>query len=67
MIIGDVELELEQILLEKSDIQEMLSKMESICINHEEDKARLHDEIKKVSYSPLFKLLIKILLKIKKN
>ncbi|XP_043473527.1 rootletin isoform X3 [Leptopilina heterotoma] len=46
---GDVELELEQILLEKSDIQEMLSKMESICVNHEEDKARLQDEIKKLN------------------
>ena len=43
-----MELELEQILLEKSDVQEMLAKMESVCINHEEDKARLQDEIKKV-------------------
>lgn len=44
----DIELELERVLLEKADVQDDLMKLESICANHESDKARLHDEVKKV-------------------
>jgi len=41
-------LELERILLEKSDVQEILIKMEAMCSNHEQDKHRLQEELKKV-------------------
>jgi len=41
-------LELERILLEKSDVQEILIKMEAMCSNHEQDKQRLQEELKKV-------------------
>lgn len=47
--LGDLELELERILLEKSDIQEILMKMEAMCSNHEQDKQRLQEELKKVT------------------
>lgn len=47
-ILGDVELELEHVLLEKSDIKEVLLKLESVCSNHEQDKQRLQEELKKV-------------------
>lgn len=46
--LGDLELELERILLEKSDVQEILMKMEAMCSNHEQDKQRLQEELKKV-------------------
>lgn len=46
--LGDLELELERILLEKSDIQEILIKLEAICSNHEQDKQKLQEELKKV-------------------
>ncbi|XP_012287068.1 rootletin isoform X2 [Orussus abietinus] len=45
---GDSDLELERILLEKSDIQEVLVKVEAVCANHEHDKQRLQEELKKV-------------------
>lgn len=48
LILGDLELELERVLLEKSDVQDMLMKMEAICSNHEQDKQRLQEELKKV-------------------
>lgn len=44
---GDLELELERILLEKSDVQEDIMKMEAICNNHEKDIQRLQDELKR--------------------
>lgn len=47
--LGDLELELERVLLEKSDVQEILMKMEAMCSNHEEDKQRLQEELKKVT------------------
>lgn len=46
--IGDLELELERILLEKSDVQETLVKLETVCSSLEQDKKRLQDEVKKV-------------------
>lgn len=46
--LGDLELELERILLEKSDVQEILMKIEAMCSNHEQDKHRLQEELKKV-------------------
>jgi hypothetical protein len=46
--IGDLELELERILLEKSDVQETLAKLEAVCSSLEQDKKRLQDEVKKV-------------------
>jgi hypothetical protein len=48
---GDVELELERILLEKSDVQETLTKLETVCSRLEQDKKRLQDEVKKVKTS----------------
>lgn len=45
---GDLELELERILLEKSDVQEILIKLEAMCSNHEQDKQKLQEELKKV-------------------
>ena len=48
MTIGELELELERILLEKSDVQETLVKLETVCSSLEHDKKRLKDEIKKV-------------------
>lgn len=46
---GDLELELERILLEKSDVQEILIKLEAMCSNHEHDKHKLQEELKRVS------------------
>lgn len=46
--LGDLELELERILLEKSDVQEILIKLEAMCSNHEQDKQKLQEELKKV-------------------
>jgi len=46
--LGNLELELERILLEKSDVQEILIKMEAMCSNYEQDKQRLQEELKKV-------------------
>lgn len=43
-------MELERILLEKSDVQEILIKLETMCSNHEQDKHRLQDELKKVIF-----------------
>lgn len=42
-------MELERILLEKSDVQEILMKMEARCSNYEQDKQRLQEELKKVT------------------
>lgn len=42
-------MELERILLEKSDVQEVLMKMEAMCSNHEQDKQRLQEELKRVT------------------
>lgn len=49
--LGDLELELERILLEKSDVQEILMKVEAMCSNYEQDKQRLQDDLKKVTRS----------------
>lgn len=49
--LGDLELELERILLEKSDVQEILMKMEAMCSNHEQDKQRVQEELKKVTFN----------------
>jgi septation ring formation regulator EzrA len=53
---GDLELELERILLEKSDVQEALSKLETVCSSVDQDKRRLQDEIKKVKLTYLLSL-----------
>jgi rootletin len=45
---GDLELDLERVLLEKSDVQETLSKLETVCSSLDQDKRRLQDEVKKV-------------------
>lgn len=42
-------MELERTLLEKSDVQEVLMKMEAMCSNHEQDKQRLQEEVKRVT------------------
>lgn len=42
-------MEFERILLEKSDVQEILLKMEAMCSNHEQDKQRLQEELRKVT------------------
>lgn len=47
--LGDLELELERILLEKSDVQEILMKVEAMCSNYEQDKQRLQEDLKKVT------------------
>jgi len=54
VMIGDLELELERILLEKSDVQETLAKLETVCSSLEQDKKKLQDEVKKVSFSLFF-------------
>ena len=46
---GDLELDLERVLLEKSDLEELLSKIQTVCLNHEQDLARFQDELKKVN------------------
>lgn len=53
---GDLELELERVLLEKSDVQEVLMKLETVCSNHEQEKQRLQEELKKVKFN---KILLK--------
>jgi hypothetical protein len=50
---GDLELDLERILLEKSDVQETLSKLEMVCSGLDQDKKRLQDEVKKVKLAYL--------------
>jgi len=47
-ILDDLELELERILLEKSDVQNILLNMERMCSNYEEEKEKLQEELKKV-------------------
>lgn len=42
-------MELERVFLEKSDVQEILMKLEAMCSNHEQDKQRLQEELKKVT------------------
>lgn len=44
-------MELERILLEKSDVQEILMKVEAMCSNYEQDKQRLQEDLKKVTRS----------------
>lgn len=53
--LGDLELELERILLEKSDVQEILMKVEAMCSNYEQDKQRLQEDLKKVTRSCIIK------------
>lgn len=40
---------MERVLLEKSDVQEVLMKLETVCSNHEHEKHRLQEELKKVT------------------
>lgn len=49
--IDDLELELKRILLEKSDMQDILMKIEAACFSHEQDKQKLQEELKKVTSS----------------
>lgn len=36
-------------MLEKSDVQEILMKVETMCSNYEQDKQRLQEDLKKVT------------------
>lgn len=56
--LGDLELELERVLLEKSDVQEVLMKLETVCNNHEQEKQRLQDELKKVTFPKVLLIFI---------
>uniref|UniRef100_A0ABD2WUT6 Rootletin-like coiled-coil domain-containing protein n=1 Tax=Trichogramma kaykai TaxID=54128 RepID=A0ABD2WUT6_9HYME len=44
---ADIELELERVVLDKSDLQELMSKLQAVCLSHEENLARLQEELKK--------------------
>ena len=41
-------MELEQCLLDKSDVQQSLVKLESVCNSLDQDKRRLQEELRKV-------------------
>jgi hypothetical protein len=47
-ITATLEMELEQALLEKSDVHETLMKLDNINKSHVQDKVRQQDDIKKV-------------------
>jgi rootletin len=53
-ITATLEMELEQALLEKSDVHETLMKLDNINKSHVQDKVRQQDDIKKVKI-PFFK------------
>lgn len=46
-------MELERILLEKTEMQEIVLNMERICSNYEQDKERLQEELKRVRAVPI--------------
>jgi rootletin len=46
---GDLEMELERMLLDKSDLQELLSKVQAVGLGHEQDITRLQEEMKKLN------------------
>lgn len=46
---AELELDLERIILDKSELEEMLEKLQSICMSHEQDNARLQDELRRVN------------------
>lgn len=53
-----MELELERVLLEKSDLQEVLMKLETVCSNHEQEKQQLQEELKKVIFYEILSMFI---------
>lgn len=50
---GSLELDFERVILEKSDLQEILAKVETVCLTHEKDKDKLIEDLKKVSLNLL--------------
>lgn len=46
---GEVELELERVLLERSDVHDSMAKAESATAALENDKKRLMDDVRRVS------------------
>jgi hypothetical protein len=52
-ITATLEMELEQALLEKSDVHETLMKLDNINKSHVQDKLRQQDDIKKVKFPPV--------------
>lgn len=53
-----MELELERVLLEKSDLQEVLMKLETVCSNNEQEKQQLQEELKKVIFYKILSMFI---------
>lgn len=53
-----MELELERVLLEKSDLQEVLMKLETVCSNNEQEKQQLQEELKKVIFYEILSMFI---------
>jgi len=45
---GELEIELEKVLMERSDFQETLLKTENLALSLEADKRHLQDDLKKV-------------------
>lgn len=52
--VGEVELELERVLLERSDVHESLAKAESLAASFEQDKRKLMEDLKKVNNPYMF-------------
>lgn len=50
-------MELERILLEKSDVQEILMRTEAMSSNHEQDKQSLQEELRKVMFNAIINIL----------
>lgn len=48
ILAGEVELELERVLLERSDVHESLSKTENLVASLEQDKKRMLDDARRV-------------------
>lgn len=49
---------MERVLLEKSDLQEVLMKLETVCSNHEQEKQQLQEELKKVIFYEILSMFI---------
>ena len=47
--LGDLEIELERTLMERSDLQDLVEKLEAAVRNLESDKKKLHEDVKYVS------------------
>lgn len=49
---------MERVLLEKSDLQEVLMKLETVCSNNEQEKQQLQEELKKVIFYKILSMFI---------